>query len=51
MREEHTQEEAVLKRAVWLYALYRLYNCIRFSHFSPQEFHEAFQRYVKEGLR
>ncbi len=40
-----------LARAVGLDALYRLFNGVRHSHFSPLEYHGALNRFVKEALR
>ena len=44
-------EEEVAARGVWIYALYRLYNGLRYNVFQPQEFQDAFSRFVREGLR
>ena len=39
-----TGEEEVAARGVGLYALYRLYNCIRYNVFQTQEFQDVFFR-------
>ena len=48
---QDVHEEVRLRRAVGLYALYRLYNGIRHGQFSPQDFHGAFGRFVREGFK
>jgi len=48
----HDEQEDIIKaRVAGIYALYRLYNGLRYSRFSPQELHGAFKRYTIEGLR
>ena len=44
-------EEEVAARGVGLYALYRLYNSIRYNVFQRHEFQDAFSGFVREGRR
>ena len=44
-------EDELKSRAVGLYALYRLYNGIRYSHSIPREYQGAFNRFIIEGLK
>ena len=48
---DSSDEEVIAARGLGLYALYRLYNSIRYNIFQPQEFQDAFNRYLLEGLR
>jgi hypothetical protein len=43
-------EEVVLRRAVCLYATYKLYNDIRYNSFRPRDFSGAFARYIQDAL-
>ena len=48
----HDEQEDVIKsRATGIYALYRLYNGLRYHHFSPQELQGAFKQFTLDGLR
>ena len=49
MREDPVQEEAICRRAVGLYALYRLHNGLRHGSFRPSEIQDAFGRYLAEA--
>jgi hypothetical protein len=47
----HTlDEEAIVARCAGLYALYRLYNGLRYHAFVPGEYQDAFNRFVREAL-
>ncbi len=40
-----------VQKCLSLYALYQLYNGIRYDVFRPEEFQDAFRRLRQEGLR
>jgi len=46
-----SDEELVVARCKGLYALYRLYNGLRFHAFWPSEYQDAYNRFLREALR
>ena len=44
-------EDVLRSRAAGLYALYRLYNGIRYNFFTPREYQAAFNKFITEGLK
>jgi len=46
-----TDEDQVVHKCLNLYALYQLYNGLRYDRFGPEEFQDAFRRFRSEGQR
>jgi hypothetical protein len=44
-----TDEDQVVHKCLNLYALYQLYNGLRYDRFGPEEFQDAFRRFRSEG--
>ena len=46
-----TDDDQVVHKCLNLYALYQLYNGLRYDRFGPEEFQDAFRRFRSEGQR
>ena len=45
------QDDVIVRRCLGIYALYRLHNSYRHGCHLPAEYEDAFNRFVREGMR